>query len=354
MEYRSVLWEDVVEGQELPPIVYELSLLRLVAFVRASGVYDYVHFDRDYAQAVGARDVFAATPHIAGLFSRLLTDWSGPEAEIRSITFSMRAQSCAGDILQITGKVGKKYRNERGDYLVDIVDMNIGHGLAPHAAVATATLALPSTEGGAVKFDAGAAPQAVTNLRDDTPDFARALIGKPKDVSSRPRPFTEDEILLWCEALEDWNPLYWDKEYATRSKHGGIIAPPLSLLYGAGASASVGIGYLKPGKQIPDAVRRGLTGMSLLQELRKDFVAANSPLSLPEYPEVVIADSRVEHYKAARPGDSVREVQEMVDCSAKKRTKLGEGYFMTWRNSEYNQKNELVKTVQYTMFCYHT
>ena len=97
MDQPDIRWEDVEEGQELPGFTYELSLLRLVAFVRASGLYDYVHFDGAYARAAGARDAFVSTPHVAGLFGRLLTGWSGPEGEIRSLAFSMRTQSCAND-----------------------------------------------------------------------------------------------------------------------------------------------------------------------------------------------------------------------------------------------------------------
>ncbi len=354
MNYRSLYWDDVEVGQDLPAITYELSLLRLVAFVRATGVYDYIHFDRDYAQSVGTRDAFAATPHVAGLFSRLLTDWSGPEAEIKSMNFSMRAQSCAGDVLTITGKVGNKYRSEAGEYLVDIVDMNIAHPLAPQAAVAQATLALPSREGGAVKLAAAPECPAAIESHPEMPDFARALIGKGKDVTLRTRPLSADELHLWCECLEDWNPLYWDEAYARDSRHGSLVAPPLGLFYGAGSSAAIGVGYHKPGENVPEAVKSGLVGMELLQSLRQDFMAANAPISLPEFPEVVISDSRIDYYRPLRPGDSVRTVQRMVDCGPKKKTRLGEGYFLTWLNSDYNQHDELLKTVKYTMFCYHT
>src|SRR4051794_13775996 len=97
MGTNTLYWEDVEDGQDLPPFTYELSLLRLVSFVRASGLYDYVHFDGAYAKAAGARDAFISTPHVAGLFGRLLTDWSGPTGEIRSLTFAMRTQSCTND-----------------------------------------------------------------------------------------------------------------------------------------------------------------------------------------------------------------------------------------------------------------
>jgi hypothetical protein len=69
--HRSLCWQDVEEGTALPSFTYELSLLRLVAFVRASGLYDYVPFDGDCARAAGARDAFISAPHVAGLFGRL-------------------------------------------------------------------------------------------------------------------------------------------------------------------------------------------------------------------------------------------------------------------------------------------
>ena len=65
--YPSLIWDDIAEGADLPGFDYELSMLRLVAFVRATGLYDYVHHDSDYARAVGIKDAFAATPHIGGL-----------------------------------------------------------------------------------------------------------------------------------------------------------------------------------------------------------------------------------------------------------------------------------------------
>ena len=37
-------------------------------------------------------------------------------------------------------------------------------------------------------------------------------------------------IRLWCEVLEDANPLYHDAEYARKSRHGGITAPPAMIM----------------------------------------------------------------------------------------------------------------------------
>lgn len=353
MNMQSLLWEDVQEGQQLPPFTYELSLLRLVAFVRATGLYDYVHFDRDYARAVGARDVFIATPHVVGLFSRLLTDWAGPEAEVRSITLKMNTQSCAGDLLQVSGHVGRVYTGEDGEHLVDVVDMKIGHAHSANAATATATLALP-TRGAAVRAVRAAPARKAPQLQADVPDFVRALVGTVKEGEPEPeRPLTEDEIHLWCECLEDWNPLYWDHAYARKSRHGGLIAPPGGLFHGAASSVNAGLGYGKPGTAVPAPVREGLTGFALLQALRKDMIAGKTPFSVPGYPEVAVTVARSEYYRPLRVGDHTRTTQEIVDCSGLKKTKLGEGHFLTWIRSVYNQRDELVRTFTLTGFYYH-
>ena len=346
-------WEDVETGQGLPEIAYELSLLRLVSFVRATGLYDYVHFDRDYARAAGARDVFISMPHVEGLFSRLLTDWAGPDADIRSLTFSLNAQCCADDFLKISGRVGHKYISSQGEYLVDLTDMAIGHELAPMACTASAVMALPSRASGPPKLPEAPDACPKVELHPDFPDFARSLLGQVKksDPESE-RAVTQDEVRLWCESLEDWNPLYWDQAYAAQSRHRGPTVPPLSTFFGVGSGAPLGIGYLKPGVPVPHAIQEGLTGSALRQALREKFLALSTPFSLPGYPEAAVASAHTDIYRCLRPGDRTRKRQEMLNCSGKKRTKLGEGYFLTWRNSTYSQDEELIKATTLTGLFY--
>ncbi len=352
MATDSLCWEDVEEGQELPPFTYELSLLRLVAFVRASGLYDYVHFDGAYARAAGARDAFISTPHVAGLFGRLLTDWSGPGGEIRSLAFAMRTQSCTDDMLTVTGRVGRKYRGEDGGYLVDLVALDIAHPHAAQAATATAVMALPSRSGEAARPgtpSAGAPPPP----SDDAPDFARDLIGKSRPGGHLPaQPLTRHEIHLWCEALEDWNPLYWDEEYAAASRYGGIVAPATSMFLGSGAGVGLGIGYLKPGATVPEGVSQGLTGLPLLQSLRQSLVRGGTLVAPPGCPEIAVVQSVSRYFVPLRPGDTARGELTLKHVSQKKATKLGEGYFVTTERAFYNQRNELVRTHDFTVLHY--
>jgi len=36
-------------------------------------------------------------------------------------------------------------------------------------------------------------------------------------------------IRHWCDAVGDGNPVYTDREFAAKSVHGGIVAPPTML-----------------------------------------------------------------------------------------------------------------------------
>ena len=211
MQYHCIQWEHIAEGETLPAFEYELSLLRLIAFVRATGLYDYVHFDEKYARAAGARSAFMATPHVAGLLGRLLTDWAGPGADIRSLKFRMQKQNCAGDTLTVCGKVTRKYVSKEGEYLVDIGDLGIFNDKEGQSVAASATIALPSKLGPPTARYCRRKEPFTGEFLADVPEFARPLLGKVIDGLPEPaRALTHDEIHLWCEALEDWNPLYWD------------------------------------------------------------------------------------------------------------------------------------------------
>ncbi len=350
----QLVWEDVEAGQKLPSFTYELSLLRLVAFARASGLYDYVHIDRDYAHAAGARDAFISTPHVAGLLRRLLTGWSGPDGDIRALTFAMRTQSCANDMLTVSGIVARTYRGDDGAFLVDIDNLSIGHAHAEHAVAGSATMALPSRSGEHARLPPAPLHAEPSAPSADVPDFARPFIGRSRSGGFTPaRPLTRDEIHLWCEALEDWNPLYWDEAYAATSRHRGIVAPATGYFLGSGSAAGLGVGYMKPGVEVPDGIRLGLTGLPLLRSLRQNLIAGGTLVSPPGCPEIAVVRNVSRFFAAMRPGDTARTEVVMTDCSPKKTTRLGEGYFITSERRIFNQRDEPIRTFEVTIFHYH-
>jgi acyl dehydratase len=78
-----------------------------------------LHHDREYAQKAGLKDIFMNTPTIFGFAGKYLTDWTGPEAELKEITLRLMLPCFPGDTMTMAGKVAKKY-TEADQHLIDV------------------------------------------------------------------------------------------------------------------------------------------------------------------------------------------------------------------------------------------
>lgn len=146
-EWPTVYWEDVAEGQELPPISLDVTIKRCIVAVAATRDFYDIHHNQEFARASGVKDIFVNTMFNQGLAGRFMTDWSGPEGEIRRLQIAMRESTYPGDVVTVTGKVTKKYVSEAGDHLVDL-DILIANPRGP-AVIAAGTIALPTRDGAA-------------------------------------------------------------------------------------------------------------------------------------------------------------------------------------------------------------
>ena len=140
MSWKNVYWDDIKEGAELPKSTREITRTMVVATAIATRDFYPVHHDHEFAHRSGAKDIFINILTTNGLVSKYLTDWSGPEGEIKKFTFRLGQSAYAGDKLNMSGKVTKKYQ-EGKEHLVDL-EYTFAVAAGPHA-VGTATMALP-------------------------------------------------------------------------------------------------------------------------------------------------------------------------------------------------------------------
>ena len=112
-------YDDVETGAQIPEIVLELTVTRLVMLASATRDFYAVHHDRDYARANNAPDMFMNTPAYAGIFNRLIAAWAGPESKLKKLGFQMKNMNFPGDKILGSGKVSRKYTNGK-DCLVDL------------------------------------------------------------------------------------------------------------------------------------------------------------------------------------------------------------------------------------------
>jgi uncharacterized OB-fold protein len=124
-------------------------------------------------------------------------------------------------------------------------------------------------------------------------------------------PVNQPMVNNWVEAIGDHNPVYTDPEFAARSVHGGIVAPP--------------------------AMAQVWTMVGLHQERAADdpLHGMMAELDRAGFTSVVATNSAQTYHRYLRPGEHVAVSARLESVVGPKRTGLGEGWFVTTRSTWY-------------------
>ena len=126
---------EVKVGDELPQLEIPLTRTRIVATAIASRDYQDVHHDPGLAQERGSQDIFMNILTTNGFVGRFITDWAGPDAELRSVKIRLGAPNYPGDTMVLTGSVTRKEgttvdvalrgANSLGDHVAGTVTLDL-------------------------------------------------------------------------------------------------------------------------------------------------------------------------------------------------------------------------------------
>jgi acyl dehydratase len=131
-------------------------------------------------------------------------------------------------------------------------------------------------------------------------------------------------IKRFADAVGETNPLYWDEEYAAKSKYGSIIAPP--GFFGWPIKLPRGMTFQRP------------TDISDPPEATEGMRAA---LAKAGYWRVVDGGIDYEFFLPVHAGD-VLSAKSIIKEVREREGKTGKMAFVIIETSYYNQKNELV------------
>lgn len=140
---RTLRFDEVEVGQELPPLDVELTPTLIVSTAIATRDYQDVHHDRDLAQEKGSKDIFMNILTTNGFVGRFVTDWTGPEALLKRVAIRLGAPNYPYDTMKMTGRVSEKEMQD-GEGVVT-VEVTGANELGDHV-VGTVTLALPTAD----------------------------------------------------------------------------------------------------------------------------------------------------------------------------------------------------------------
>ena len=134
-------FDDVKEGDAIPPFVVEgLSRTDLVKYAGASGDFNPIHHDEEFARSAGNPTVFGHGMLTAGFVGRCITDFVGVE-NLRRYKVRFATRVWPGDTITCQGKITRRYE-EGGEARID-GDVAATNQKGETAVAGTFTAALP-------------------------------------------------------------------------------------------------------------------------------------------------------------------------------------------------------------------
>lgn len=163
-----------------------------------------------------------------------------------------------------------------------------------------------------------------------TEEMITPYVGVNSERIEGPDEVCKPMIRHWCEVMQDANPLYLDEEYASQTKFGGIIAPPMQV--------------------------QVFTMNPLWPETKREPHAQEQLLSLMEkegYTSIVATEQGQEYFEPIKIGDRISYTVSVNKVSKEKQTIRGPGYFVTFLYTFINQREELVCKQTFTILVYN-
>ena len=133
-------WEDVREGDEIPPVTINLTIARLVVEAGANRDFNQIHHNTPVSIATGAPDMYANNGFIQAWWERAVRQYIGLEGRFRKTgPFRMRIFNTVGEAAVTKGTVKRKWQ-ENGEHLVEIevrTEISKGVSVGPGPVVAS-------------------------------------------------------------------------------------------------------------------------------------------------------------------------------------------------------------------------
>jgi acyl dehydratase len=112
------LWSEVEVGTSLPALSVPVERATLVRYAGASGDFNPIHWNQDFAMSVGLPDVIAHGMFTMASAARLVTNWVGDPGAV--LDYGVRftrpvvvPNDGVGAVIEITGVVGEKMDDHR-------------------------------------------------------------------------------------------------------------------------------------------------------------------------------------------------------------------------------------------------
>lgn len=116
---KQIYYEDVIEGSEVSQLIKEPTANQLVIWAGASGDYNAIHYDKDYALKRGLPGIIVHGQLVGAFLGQMLTDWAGDKGSLRKLSLSYKGMNFPDETLTCQGKILKKH-DEGNQHLITL------------------------------------------------------------------------------------------------------------------------------------------------------------------------------------------------------------------------------------------
>ncbi|MCH8949321.1 MAG: dehydratase [Chloroflexi bacterium] len=116
---EQVYFEDVKEGDEIPNLMKNCSTQQLVLWAAGSGDFYQIHYDKDFAQSTGLKDIIVHGALKNAFLGQLLHDWAGAQGKVKKFGCDYRGMDDAKQEINCRGVITKKFQ-ENGENIVEL------------------------------------------------------------------------------------------------------------------------------------------------------------------------------------------------------------------------------------------
>jgi acyl dehydratase len=144
MKYAKVYAEDVNIGDALPELVKgPIQQIQLTRYAGASGDFNPIHQDDEFARAAGMGGVFGHGMLTMGFVGQSVTDWAGA-GSVKKLGVRFQGLVRLKDVITCKGRVlGKSSKD--GAHLIEL-ELSAENQKGEKVVIGKATVALPSRE----------------------------------------------------------------------------------------------------------------------------------------------------------------------------------------------------------------
>ena len=144
MKYGNVYADDVNVGQTLPDLVKgPIRQIQLTRYAGASGDFNPIHQDDEFAKAAGMGGVFGHGMLTMGFVAQCVTDWAGA-GSVKKIGVRFAGLVRLKDVITCKGRVLSK-SSQDGVSLVEL-ELSAENQKGEKVVTGKATVALPARE----------------------------------------------------------------------------------------------------------------------------------------------------------------------------------------------------------------